>query len=122
MTNNELKGKFKVSAKTGRDFIRWAEGKGFKVHDATVSRHLAGTQSITEPWGIAYTCFFEQIKNKSEMKKGVVNEIKGGYRAYYNDDNIKDFLFKDFETGSNCLNAAYKFLNDCKEQGLEAFV
>ena len=61
MTNNDLKEKFKVSAKNGRDFIRWAETKGFKVHDATVSRHLAGTQSITEPWGIAYTCFFESL-------------------------------------------------------------
>lgn len=59
MTNTELKQLFEVAGKTARDFIRWADAKGVKVHDATVSRHLAGTQGITGPWELAYRWFFE---------------------------------------------------------------
>lgn len=62
MTNTELKQKFEVSGKSARDFIRWASEKGVVVHDATVSRHIAGTQGITQPWAISYLCFFEDIK------------------------------------------------------------
>ena len=61
MTNVELKRNFKVTGKTARDFIRWAAEKGVKVHDATVSRHLAGTQAITQPWQLAYLWFFSGI-------------------------------------------------------------
>ncbi len=61
MTHTELKAKFEVAGKTARDFIRWATEKGVKVHDATVSRHLAGTQGITAPWQLAYLCFFYSI-------------------------------------------------------------
>lgn len=58
MTDTELKQKFEVAGKTARDFIRWAAEKGVKVHDATVSRHLAGTQGITHAWELAYLYFF----------------------------------------------------------------
>jgi hypothetical protein len=61
MTNVELKRNFEVTGKTARDFIRWAAEKGVKVHDATVSRHLAGTQTITQPWQLAYLWFFSGI-------------------------------------------------------------
>ena len=61
MTAAELKQKFEVTGKTARDFIRWAGEKGVKVHDATVSRHLAGTQNITQPWQLAYRWFFSGI-------------------------------------------------------------
>lgn len=47
MQSVELKEKFEVTGKSARDFIRWAAEKGVMVHDATVSRHLAGTQGIT---------------------------------------------------------------------------
>jgi hypothetical protein len=59
MTHTDLNQKFKVTGTNARDFIKWAERKGFKVHAATVSRHKANTQGITEPWGIAYSWFFE---------------------------------------------------------------
>lgn len=59
---------------------------------------------------------------KIGMKKGVINDINGGYRAYFNDKNIKDFLFKDFVMAVNCLDAAYAFLKECKDRGLEASV
>lgn len=58
MTHTEVNHKFHASGKTARDFIRWAAEKGVKVHDATVSRHLAGKQSITQPWKLAYLWFF----------------------------------------------------------------
>lgn len=61
MTNTELQEKFEVAGKTARDFIRWAETKGVKVFDATVSRHLGGTQSITQPWILAYLYFFDSV-------------------------------------------------------------
>ena len=61
MTHTDLKQKFKVTGKIARDFIRWADEKGVKVHDATVSRHLAGTQKITQPWQLAYLWFFSGI-------------------------------------------------------------
>ena len=60
MTHTELKQKFEVTGKTARDFIRWAAEKGVKVHDATVSRHLAGTQGITGPWVLSYLWFFSE--------------------------------------------------------------
>ena len=62
MTNTELKKTFQVTGLTARDFMRWAAEKGATVHDATVSRHLAGTQGITAPWKIAYICFFSEQK------------------------------------------------------------
>lgn len=58
MNHIDLKQKFEATGKTARDFIRWADGKGVKVHDATVSRHLAGTQGITQAWCLAYLFFF----------------------------------------------------------------
>ena len=58
MTATELKLKFEVTGKTARDFIRWAAEQGVKVHDATVSRHIAGTQGITQAWELAYLYFF----------------------------------------------------------------
>ena len=58
MTHTELKQKFEVTGRTARDFIRWADEKGVKVHDATVSRHLAGTQGITQAWELAYLFYF----------------------------------------------------------------
>ncbi len=58
MTSRELKQEFEVTGKSTRDFIRWAAEKGVKVHDATVSRHLAGTQGITHAWKLAYLWFF----------------------------------------------------------------
>lgn len=58
MTGIELRSLFQVTGKTARDFIRWAESHGVKVHDATVSRHLAGTQGITASWELAYLWFF----------------------------------------------------------------
>lgn len=61
MTNIELKQKFEVAGKTARDFIRWAAEKGVTVHDATVSRHIAGTQGITGPWVLAYLFFFDSV-------------------------------------------------------------
>lgn len=61
MSEAELKQKFEVTGKSARDFIRWAADKGVKVHDATVSRHLAGTQNITQPWRLAYQWFFSSI-------------------------------------------------------------
>lgn len=60
MTSAELKQSFQVAGKTSRDFIRWASTHGVTVHDATVSRHLAGTQGITGPWVLAYRWFFSQ--------------------------------------------------------------
>ena len=63
MTHNDLKQKFESSGKTARDFIRWAAEKGVKVHDATVSRHLAGTQGVTAPWELAYNWFFYELQN-----------------------------------------------------------
>jgi hypothetical protein len=65
MGNNDLKQKFEVTGKTARDFIRWAAEKGVKVHDATVSRHLAGTQGITGPWFLAYDSFFSLLLSGS---------------------------------------------------------
>lgn len=62
MSNQDLKEKFKVTGKTARDFIRWASEKGVKVHDATISRHLAGTQGITSPWELAYKYFFNSLR------------------------------------------------------------
>lgn len=61
MSNTELKQNFEVAGKSARDFIRWAAEKGVIVHDATVSRHLAGTQSITQPWLLAYLYFFDSV-------------------------------------------------------------
>lgn len=58
MANQELKQNFQITGKTARDFIRWAAERGVVVHDATVSRHLAGTQGITGPWKLAYLWFF----------------------------------------------------------------
>lgn len=58
MTAAELKQKFEVTGKTARDFIRWAAEKNVKVYDATVSRHLAGTQGITQSWELSYLWFF----------------------------------------------------------------
>lgn len=62
MTHAELKEKFEVTGKTARDFIRWAAEKGVKVHDATISRHLADTQKITAPWALAYYYFFFECR------------------------------------------------------------
>ena len=64
MNHIELKQQFQVTGKTARDFIRWAAEKGVKVYDSTVSRHLAGTQDLTEPWKLAYQWFFEQVNQK----------------------------------------------------------
>jgi hypothetical protein len=64
MTNIELKHLFQVAGKTSRDFIRWAAEHGVLVHDATVSRHLAGTQGITGPWVLAYKWYFEQAQQR----------------------------------------------------------
>ena len=64
MTHTDLKQKFEVTGKTARDFIRWAAEKGEKVHDATVSRHLAGTQGITGPWRLSYLWFFSSLPTK----------------------------------------------------------
>jgi len=61
MASTDLKQKFEFTGKTARDFIRWAAEKGVTVHDATISRHLAGTQGITEPWKLAYLWFFSNI-------------------------------------------------------------
>mgnify|MGYP000060603399 FL=1 len=66
MDHNELKQKFEVAGKTARDFIRWAELHGVKVHDATVSRHLAGTQGITGPWALAYGWYFYSLNNEGD--------------------------------------------------------
>lgn len=60
MTHTDLKQKFEIAGKTARDFIRWADCHGVKVHDATVSRHLSGKQGITEPWALAYKWFFSE--------------------------------------------------------------
>jgi len=59
MTHTELKQRFEVAGRNARDFIRWAQSHGVKVHDSTVSRHLAGTQGITGPWELAYKWFFD---------------------------------------------------------------
>lgn len=61
MSHIELKQKFEVAGKSARDFIRWAAEKDVTVHDATVSRHLAGTQGITGPWILAYLFFFDSV-------------------------------------------------------------
>ncbi len=61
MNYTDLKQLFQVAGKSARDFIRWAESHGIKVHDATVSRHLAGTQGITGPWALAYKYYFSDI-------------------------------------------------------------
>jgi len=61
MSHTDLKQNFEVTGCSARDFIRWAAEKGVKVHDATVSRHLAGTQNITQPWQLAYLWFFSGI-------------------------------------------------------------
>ena len=61
MTHDQLKQKFEVTGKSARDFIRWAAEKGVKVHDATVSRHLAGTQGITASWELSYLWFFDSF-------------------------------------------------------------
>lgn len=61
MSSTDLKQKFEVAGKSSRDFIRWAAEKGVTVHDATVSRHLAGTQGITGPWVLAYLFFFDSV-------------------------------------------------------------
>ena len=58
MTYHELNAHFKTSDLSPTDFIKWAAGYGVKVHYATISRHQAGTQSITAPWELAYKCFF----------------------------------------------------------------
>lgn len=60
MTNQELKQRFEERGFYARDFIRWAATKGVKVHDATVSRHISGAQSITQPWALAYLWFFSE--------------------------------------------------------------
>ena len=65
MSNTELKQLFQVAGKSARDFIRWAESHGVKVHDATISRHLAGTQGVTGPWKLSYLWFFQSMKNVS---------------------------------------------------------
>jgi len=61
MTHTDLRNHFQVTGRTARDFIRWAAEKGVIVHDATVSRHMAGTQSITQPWLLAYLFFFDSV-------------------------------------------------------------
>lgn len=61
MTHTDLRNRFQVAGRTARDFIRWAAEKGVIVHDATVSRHMAGTQSITQPWLLAYLFFFDSV-------------------------------------------------------------
>ena len=61
MTLEEIKQKFKTTGKSSRDFIRWASAKGVKVHDATISRHLAGMQGITAPWALAYGWYFYSL-------------------------------------------------------------
>jgi len=61
MSSTDLKQKFEVAGKSARDFIRWAAEKGVTVHDATVSRHMAGTQGITGPWVLAYLFFFDSV-------------------------------------------------------------
>jgi len=53
-------------------------------------------------------------------KKGVVNDVIGGYCAYYNSKNFKTFLFKDFDNALSCYNAACGYLNDCKKNGFIA--
>lgn len=58
MTNEQLNSEFHRTQTTPGDFIEWARSMGVKVHDATISRHRAGTQGITAPWAIAYKCFF----------------------------------------------------------------
>jgi len=68
MSHIELKEKFQVTGKLARDFIRWADGHGVKVYDATVSKHLAGTQGITEPWKLAYLWFFSQPTLNENIK------------------------------------------------------
>ena len=68
MTHLQLKQKFQVAGKTARDFIRWAESHGVKVHDATVSRHLTGTQGITGPWALAYGWFFYSLNNEADRE------------------------------------------------------
>lgn len=60
MTHTDLRNHFQVTGRSARDFIRWAASKGVTVHDATVSRHLAGSQGITEPWKLAYLWFFSE--------------------------------------------------------------
>lgn len=59
---------------------------------------------------------------KREIKRGFVNEVQGGFRAYYNDANTKDFMFADFEIGVSCLNAAYRYLAECRAKGLVASI
>ena len=61
MTNFELKQKFEDAGKSAHDFIKWVKEKGVKVHAATISRHLAGTQGITQPWELAYLWFFHDM-------------------------------------------------------------
>jgi hypothetical protein len=68
MTHIKLKHLFQVAGKSSRDFIRWAATKGVKVHDATVSRHLAGTQGITGPWALAYGWFFYSLDNDGDRE------------------------------------------------------
>lgn len=60
--HNDLRARFAATGKRPRHFIAWAAEMGFKVEHATISRHEAGTQGITIPWGIAYECFFNECE------------------------------------------------------------
>ncbi len=64
ITGTDLTARFAATGKRPRHFIAWVADMGFKVEHATISRHEAGTQGITIPWGIAYECFFHQIQNQ----------------------------------------------------------
>lgn len=63
---NRLNARFTAANKKPRHFIAWAADMGFKVEHATISRHEAGTQGITIPWGIAYECFFMECEKNIE--------------------------------------------------------
>lgn len=60
MTADQLNALFLTTNTKSIDFVCWADKLGYKVGQATVSRHRAGTQGITVPWAICYTLFFNQ--------------------------------------------------------------
>lgn len=67
MTYQELNYIFALTLTTPTDFIAWAALYGVKVHPATVSRHRAGTQSITGPWVLAYRWYFQNHPNVEDF-------------------------------------------------------
>lgn len=69
MTAETLNEQFKATGQKSRGFIRWAESKGVKIFDATVSRQRSGKQEITESFVLAYLWFFECHTKPDETVK-----------------------------------------------------